>query len=139
MQRAVNVAADIGNDLDKSEPLLALAAMSENDGRIVEAEGLYRAVEERLDNVREKTGFSLAAADVYVRGLERFAAFLARAQWNGKSREREAQVRLEKVGQVRGAFGDLLCEGERRAPLWIVESLLPWCELDVRLWGEEQS
>lgn len=131
--RALRTAGDLGNELDKSEALLGLAILYEEGGNIVEAEGMYRAVEERFDKVREKGRFTVSSADVYCRAMERFASFLERAEVNGVKRDKEAALRRQRAAEARALFPEILGEsrGDDAVPLWVVDSLLPHFELPV--------
>lgn len=128
--RALRVAGELGNELDKSEALLGLAVLYEERGNIIEAEGLYRAIEERFDKVRENDRFTVSSADVYCRAVERFASFLERAEVNGVKRDKEATLRRQRAAEVRALFPEVLGEPRGDAvPLWVVDSLLPHFEL----------
>lgn len=128
--RALRVAGEMGNELDKSEALFGLAVLYEEEGKIIEAEGLYRAIEERFDKVRENGRFTVSSADVYCRAVERFASFLERAEVNGVKRDKEAALKRQRVAEVRALFPEVLGESRGDAvPLWVVDSLLPHFEL----------
>lgn len=127
--KGLRVAGDIGNDLDKSEPLLRMAGVYERTGRAVEAEGLYRSVEERFAKVWEKRMFTVSSADVYARAMQRFGEFLDRVEFNGRTREKEGQAKRERAREVREIYPEVLGEGQPCVPFWVVDSILPYFEL----------
>lgn len=130
MQRAVRVAADVGTELDKGEPLLALAELYLRTGRVVEAEGLYRSIEERFEPVRSRRMFSVASAEFYARAMDKYALFLESVSFNGIKRGREGEMKRVKGEEVRDLFPEVL-RGDAAVPVWVVDSLLPWFELPV--------
>lgn len=134
LERAVKEAGRIGNDLDKGEPLLGMAKLYVRRGRIVEAEGMFRSVEERFEPLRSRMAFTVSSADLYCRNMEAFADFLSRVEFNGRLREREGDVKREKMAPVRDMYASILNgTEERNAPLWFVDSVLPHFEIPAPL------
>ena len=125
--RALKEVEGIGNNLDKSEPLLTLAKLYTTRGQIVEAEGMYRAVEQYFDPVLKRMAFTVSSADLYCRAMEAFAGFLEKVEFNAVLREKEGAAKREKKRPVKEMYPAILCGGEedRFVPLWLIDSMLP--------------
>lgn len=132
MAKALQVAGAVGNELDKAEALLGIAQLYARRGNVVEAEGLFRSVEERFAAPIERDCISVSAAAVYVRAMHSYALFLENCEFAGRKRTREGEVVRAKGEVVRDVFGEILAM-KSVAPLWIVDSLLPSLELPLEV------
>jgi hypothetical protein len=108
----------LGNKLDMSEPLLGLADLYAAKGRSVEAEGLYRSVEERFGGLVEKKTFTVLPAEVFCRSMDSFSAFL-----ESVGRGREADTKRERAAKVRALYPEILGRTPH-VPLWFVDSCI---------------
>ena len=131
LTRALKEVDNIGNELDKAEPLLALAELYAEKGSVVEAEGLFRSVEQRFEPAVKRSAFTVASAAVYCKSMSAFAAFLERVEFNGKTREREAKDKREKMVKVKDVFPEVLAGAEQNVPLWFVESVMPHFDMPI--------
>jgi hypothetical protein len=108
----------MGNNLDMSEPLLGLARLYAAKGRDVEAEGLFRSVEERFSGLAEKRAFTVLPAEVFCRSMDSFSAFLENI-----GRRREADIKRDRTAEVRALYPEILGHTPH-APLWFVDSCI---------------
>lgn len=129
--RALRLTDEIrGSALDRCEPLLGLAQLYAARGKPVEAEGLFRAVEEPFAAPLAKRAFTVSAADVYCRAMNAFAEFLDKCEWNGRTRETEAAKKREQASGVQAMFPSVLDATARPlVPLWYIDSAMPHFEL----------
>ncbi len=130
MAKALEVSGTIGNEMDKAEALLAIAQLYARQGNIVEAEGLFRSVEDRFAKGIERDAFSVSAASVYVRTMDAYGRFLENSEFAGRKRTKEAELIRAKEQRVRETFKEVL-DGRNVAPLWVVDSLLPSLEMPL--------
>lgn len=130
LAKALEVSGTIGNELDKAEALLAIAQLYARKGNIVEAEGLFRSVEERFAKGIERDAITVSAAGVYVRTMNAYGQFLENSEFAGNKRTKEAELVRTKEKQVRETFKEIL-DGNNVAPLWVVDSLLPSLEMPL--------
>lgn len=130
LSKGLEVSGTIGNELDKAEALLAIAQLYARHGNIVEAEGLFRSVEERFAKPIARDCISVAAASVYVRTMDAYARFLENSEFAGRKRTREAETARSKRDHVQSVFEEIL-QAPSVAPLWIVDSVIGSLELPL--------
>jgi hypothetical protein len=108
----------LGNKLDMSEPLLGLAILYHATKRNVEAEGLFRSVEERFSALERRKAFTVVSAELCCRMLDAFATFLSDV-----GRGREAEMKRARAAEIRAMFPSILGQ-EPHVPLWFVDSCI---------------
>lgn len=117
---------------DKAEPLLALAQMAKTRGAMIEAEGLFRAFDDAMANLWRRRAFTVAAADVFVRGMTSYSQFLREYTVNGVPRSTEADDMAERARVVREMFPQILAVEEQPiVDLWVIEWLAPYFDLQL--------
>jgi hypothetical protein len=116
---ALKSAQRLGNRLDTSEPVLALAHLYAAMNRKVEAEGMFRSVEDRFAGLKSRRAFTVLTGEVYCRAVEEFARFL-----DGLGRRAEAEARRKGAAEVRALFPAILGGGQLPVPLWVVDSCI---------------
>lgn len=120
LTEALGIAEKLGNKLDTSEPVLGLAVLYGAMERKIEAEGMFRSVEDRFEGLREKSAFTVLTAEIYCRAMEEFAAFLQKA-----GRDKEAEVKRGRASDVRALFPAVLQTGSPpHVPFWFVDSCI---------------
>jgi hypothetical protein len=116
---ALKSAERLGNKLDMSEPVLGLAQLYAAKRLKVEAEGMFRSVEDRFAGLKERHAFTVLTAEVYCRALEQFAHFLG-----GVGRDAEAASKRKDANEVRAQFPAILGTSAPPVPLWFVDSCI---------------
>lgn len=120
LTEALGIAEKLGNKLDMSEPVLGLAVFYGAMERKIEAEGMFRSVEDRFEGLREKNAFTVLTAEIYCRAMEQFAVFLQKA-----GRGKEAEVKRGRASDVRALFPAVLQTGSPpHVPFWFVDSCI---------------
>lgn len=115
---ALRSAENLGNKLDMTEPLLGFAHLYAAQSRKVEAEGMFRSVEERFAQLAKRSAFNALSAEVFCRAMGEFAFFL-----EGVGRESEAEAKRTQGAKLRAQFPAIL-GGPLHVPLWFVDSCI---------------
>lgn len=108
----------LGNKLDMAEPLLGLAHLYAAQSRKIEAEGMFRSVEERFSGLMARSAFNVLSAEVFCRVMDEFALFL-----DGVGRESEAESKRRDAAKLRAQFPHILGTPPP-VPLWFVDSCI---------------
>lgn len=118
LSSALSRARELGSELDTCEVLLAIAELYAIMRRSLEAEGLFRRIDEHMGKLYEKRAFSVASADLFCRASSKFAELMKRL-----NREREAEILTAKLSDVRNLFPEVLSRPPH-IPLWTVDSCI---------------
>lgn len=118
LSSALSRARRVGTEIDCCEPYLAIARLYTRMRRHVEAEGLYRNIDENFTKLLDKKALSVMSADLFCRATTEYAELMGRV-----GRRREAEVLRNRIENVRKMFPEILSHTPH-VPMWTVDSCI---------------
>lgn len=136
LSRAVQEARLVGTEADEAGGLLGLAQLFSVRGAVIEAEGFFRAAEERLIPMWKRKAFTVPAAHIFCKMCDSYADFLDHMTVDGRARSTEVRQKRDMAQEIREMFPQVLLPnstttGVHPLPSWFVQSLMPHFDLDL--------